>query len=127
MRRFVIVGQKARASADFLLVDIPSTSGRLDVLLRALRAALLFSHGVRQDSLAYLVLLGSPERALTARIDGAASRYLRPDERSLAATLKKLLVWPCQASTFTPARPGMSVAAGGLETVLPELAASRVY
>lgn len=127
MRRFVILGQKARASTDFLLADIPSTSGRLDVLLRALRAALLFSHGVRKDSLVYLLLLGLPEQARTLRIDGAASRYLRPDERSLATTLKKLLALPCEGPEFAPARPGMAIAAGGVETLWPELATSRVY
>ena len=127
MRRFVVVGQKAKASADFLLVDIPSTSGRLDVLLRALRAALLFSHGVRRDSVIYLVLLGLPERTRTARIEGAASKYLRPDERSLATTLKKVLALPCEPGGFHAVRPGLSVAAGGFETVVPELAGSDVY
>jgi tRNA (pseudouridine54-N1)-methyltransferase len=127
VRRFVVVGQKAKASADFLLVDIPSTSGRLDVLLHALRAALLFSHGVRHDSLIYLVLLGLPERPCTARIAGAASRYLRPDERSLATTLKKVLALPCEDPRFTEVRPGLALAAGGLETLLPELSGSKLY
>jgi len=127
MRRFVVIGQKARASADFLLVDIPSTSGRLDVLLRALRAALLFSHGVRKDSLVYLLLLGLPERACTARIEGAASKYLRPDERSLATTLKKVLAGPCDSRAFVEVRAGLSVCGGGLDAVLPELAGSVLY
>lgn len=127
MRRFVVVGQKAKASADFLLVDIPSTSGRLDVLLRALRAALLFSHGVRHDSAIYLVLLGLPEQPRTARILGAASRYLRPDERSLATTLKKVLALPCEEPRFTEVRPGLAIAAGGFERLFPELSGSQLY
>lgn len=127
MRRFVVVGQVAKASPDFLLVDIPSTSGRLDVLLRALRAALLFSHGVRRDSVVYLLLLGLPERTRTARIEGAASKYLRPDERSLATTVKKLLAHAAGGSRFTPVRSGVAVAEGGIETVLPELTESTVY
>ena len=60
MRRFVIVGQQATSSPHFSLLDLPSTSGRLDVLLRCLRAALLVSHGLRRDAVAYLVLLGDP-------------------------------------------------------------------
>ena len=127
MRRFVVVGQKARASPDFLLVDIPSTSGRLDVLLRALRAGLLFSHGVRTDTLVYLVLAGPPDAPRSVRIDGSASRYLRPDERSLATTLKKMLAWPCRDAGFEPVRPGMAVALGGIETVLAELGDGPVY
>jgi tRNA (pseudouridine54-N1)-methyltransferase len=127
MRRFVLVGEKARASADFLLVDIPSTSGRLDVLLRALRAGLLVSHGVRTDTLVYLLLLGDPERKRTLRIEGAAARYLRPDERSLATTAKKALNTPCDQAGFTPVRPGIAVADGGIDVLLPELAGSALY
>ena len=132
MRRFVIVGQTAKASPDFLLVDIPSTSGRLDVLLRSLRAALLYSHGVRKDSIVYLLLLGLPERVCTARIEGSASRYLRPDERSLATTLKKLLTHASTSAAFVDkafveVRAGMAVAEGGMEVVLPELAGSTLY
>ncbi|HTU63478.1 MAG TPA: hypothetical protein VMF89_33680, partial [Polyangiales bacterium] len=130
MRRFVIVGQRARSEGDFLLADIPSTSGRLDVLLRALRSALLVSHSVRRDTVVYLVLLGSPERVRTVRIEGAASKYLRPDERSLATTLKKALLCPIpddDAAAFTPVRPGIAVAADGLACVLPELSNSRLF
>jgi tRNA pseudouridine-54 N-methylase len=35
VRRFVLIGQTASASGDFLLQDLPSSSGRLDALLRA--------------------------------------------------------------------------------------------
>jgi tRNA (pseudouridine54-N1)-methyltransferase len=127
MRRYVIVGQRARSEGDFLLADIPSTSGRVDVLLRALRSALLVSHSVRRDTIVYLVLLGSPERVRTVRIEGAASKYLRPDERSLATTLKKALLCPSIEATFTPVRPGIAVAAEGLACVLPELSKSRLF
>jgi tRNA (pseudouridine54-N1)-methyltransferase len=127
MRRFVVVGQRARSEGDFLLVDIPSTSGRIDVMLRALRAALLISHGVRRDTVVYLVLMGSPERLRTIRIEGAASRYLRPDERSMATTLKKALLCPITQATFTDVRPGIAVAADGIACVLPELVSSKLF
>jgi tRNA (pseudouridine54-N1)-methyltransferase len=127
MRRFVLVGEKARASPDFLLVDIPSTSGRLDALLRALRASLLVSHGVRTDTVVYLVLLGDPARPRTLRVDGAAARYLRPDERSLATTAKKALGVQCEQAGFNAVRNGIAVADGGIEVVLPELAGSTLY
>jgi tRNA (pseudouridine54-N1)-methyltransferase len=129
MRRFIVVGQRARSDGDFLLADIPSTSGRADVLLRALRAALLISHNVRRDTVVYLLLLGSAERVRTVRVEGAASRYLRPDERSLATTLKKALLFPIpvNAAGFTEVRPGIAVAAEGLACVLPELEHSRLF
>lgn len=127
MRRFVVVGQRARADGEYLLADIPSTSGRVDVLLRALRAALLISHAVRRDTVVYLVLLGSPDCERTVRVEGAASRYLRPDERSLAVTLKKALHAPLTARGFTMVRPGIAVAAAGISSVLAELSSSRLF
>jgi hypothetical protein len=38
VRRWIVIGRTARADGDFSLDDLPSTSGRLDVLLRAVRA-----------------------------------------------------------------------------------------
>ena len=121
MRRFVVIGRTATASPDFLLRDLPGTSGRLDVLLRCLRAALLVSHGIRKDTLVYLVLLGGPDSPRSLRIDGAATRYVRPDEYSLATTVKKALSVPIEASGFVLARTGIWVARGGLEVVLADL------
>lgn len=121
MRRFVILGAKATASADFLLVDLPGTSGRLDVLLRCLRAALLVSHGLRRDTVVYLVLGGGPEAPRAMRVDGAAARYLRPDERSLAVLAKKALTAPRHGAGFEGVRPGIAVADGGIDAVLEDL------
>lgn len=151
MRRFVVIGQRATASAGFSLTDIPGTSGRLDVLIRCVRAALLVSHGLRRDTAVYLVLLGGPEAPRSLRIDGAAARYLRPDERSLAVTLQKALAeaskarlaaqlsreglllgetieetaaraaWAAARGSFVAIRPGIAVAEGGLAAVLADL------
>lgn len=121
MRRFVIVGQRASASPDFSLTDLPGTSGRLDVLLRCLRAALLVSHGLRRDTVVYLVLLGGPRAPRTLRVDGAAVRFLRPDERSLAVLVQKALAAPAEGAGFVPVRPGIAVAAGALDAVLTDL------
>jgi tRNA (pseudouridine54-N1)-methyltransferase len=128
MRRFVVIGQRARASPDFLLVDIPSTSGRLDVLLRCLRAALLVSHGVRRDTVVYLSLLGDPERPRTLRFDGPAAKYMRPDERSLATVVKKALASAADGGgAFRPVREGISIADGGVDCVWSELAGAALY
>lgn len=123
----MIIGQKAKASPDFLLVDIPSTSGRLDVLLRCLRAALLVSHGLRRDTVVYLVLLGDPAAPATLRIDGEAAKYMRPDERSLATVIQKALATAYQGTAFTAVRPGIGIARGGIETVLAELGSALCY
>jgi tRNA (pseudouridine54-N1)-methyltransferase len=127
MRRFVIIGRTATASAEFSLEDLPSTSGRLDVLLRCVRAALLVSHGVRVDTVVYLVLLGGGDAPKTLRFDGETSRFLRPDERSLAVTVRKALAEPASAGTFTEVRPGIALRVGGLESVLSDLPAGPSY
>jgi tRNA (pseudouridine54-N1)-methyltransferase len=129
MRRFVIIGQKAAASDDFRLDDIPGTSGRLDVLLRCLRAALLYSNGLRRDVVVYLVLLGGPRAPRVLRADGAATKFIRPDERSLATLAKKALATRADAgsSEFVEVRQGISVTSGGLERVIEDLGTATPY
>jgi tRNA (pseudouridine54-N1)-methyltransferase len=124
--RFVLLGQRASASPDFLLDDLAGTSGRLDVLLRALRAALMVSHGLRRDAIAYLVLGGGAERRCL-RFDGATAKFLRPEERSLATLVKKTLAVPCESPTFTDVRPGIAAARGGLEAVLADCVGATPY
>lgn len=128
MRRFVIVGQRATAAPDFSLLDIPGTSGRLDVLLRCLRAALLVSHGLRRDTVVYLVLLGGERAPRTVRFDGASAKFVRPDERSLAVTVKKALAASDGAGpSFAIVRPGIAVADGGLDAVLDDVGDASLY
>lgn len=123
-RRFVIVGQKATASPDFSLVDIAGTSGRLDILLRCLRSALLVSHGLRRDTLVYLVLLGGALAPRVLRVDGRHVRFLRPDERMLAILVQKALARTpadLEPGVFFEIRPGLAVARGGIETAIADL------
>ncbi|MBV9950021.1 MAG: hypothetical protein JOZ69_24485, partial [Myxococcales bacterium] len=125
--RFVIVGRTATASGDFSLDDLPSTSGRMDVLVRCLRAALLVSHGVRSDTVVYLVLLGGPRAPRVLRVEGATARFLRPDERSLATLVKKSLAAEVDGEGFVQVRPGIRVAAGGLDPVFTDLGEAPSY
>ena len=128
MRHFILVSQRARSSPDFLLADIPSTSGRLDVLLRGLRSALLVSHGVRRDVVVYLCLLGTPEAPRTLRFAGPSARYMRPDERSLATLVKKALATSCAGSSeFVSVREGIAIAEGGVERALAALDGVPLY
>ncbi len=128
MRSFVVIGQKATTSDDFRLDDLPGTSGRLDVLLRCVRAAALFSHGLRRDVVLYLVLCGGPRAPRILRFDGKA-RFLRPDERSLATLAKKMLAMRADADArgFVEMRAGISVANGGLADVLADLGQAALY
>lgn len=129
VRRFVVVGQTASASGDFSTEDLPSSGGRIDVLLRCVRAALLVSHGVRRDVIVYLVLGGGPSAPRVLRFSGRDAQFLRPDERSLAVLVKKalLLAPPDGSSTFVEVKPGLSVAKGGLDCVLADAPNAAPY
>lgn len=130
MRRFVVIGRTASASPDFSLVDLAGTSGRLDVLVRCVRAALLVSNGARRDAIIYLVLLGGPSAPRVVCIDGSASQWLRPEERRLATVVQRALEEKelprsnnerDRRGPFLVLRNGVSVANGGLDVVLAEL------
>ena len=128
MRRFVLIGQTASASGDFSLEDLPSSSGRLDVLLRSLRAALLFSHGLRSNVLVYLVLRGGVTSARILRVDGRTAKFLRPDERSLATLVKKTLqALPSAGPSFVEVRPGLELCAGDLQEILAEVGTTPCF
>jgi tRNA (pseudouridine54-N1)-methyltransferase len=129
MRRFVIIGQKATASGDFRLDDLAGTSGRLDVLLRCIRSAILISHGVRRDVVVYLVLRGGTRAPRVLRVEAAATKFLRPDERSLATLVKKALEAQAAGEDegFIDVRPGISVRRGGLDEIVAELGDARLF
>jgi tRNA (pseudouridine54-N1)-methyltransferase len=129
MRRFVILGRQAVASDDFLLDDVPGTSGRLDVGLRCLRAALLVSHGVRRDVVVYLVLGGGPRAPRVLRVSGADAKFLRPDERSMAVLARKALASRVDEGNrgFLDVKPGIAVASGGLDDVLADLSGATIH
>jgi tRNA (pseudouridine54-N1)-methyltransferase len=124
--RFVVIGQKADASGEFLPDDLPGTSGRLDVLLRCARAALLWSHGIRVDVAVYLVLCGGARAPRALRIDGSTARFIRPDERSLATLARKALSTRADegAEGFVEVRPGIAIARDGLESALADIGAA---
>jgi len=125
VRRFVVIGQTARGSS-FSLDDLPGSSGRLDVLLRCAQAALLVSHGLRRDTMVYLVLLGDAGAPKTLRVDGRIAEYLRPDERSLGGRVRTALEW-ATTEAFAAERQGIAVAGAGLEVVLGDLGATTPY
>lgn len=128
MRHFVLIGQTASASADFSLENLPSSSGRLDALLRALRAALLVSHDVRRDVCVYLVLRGGPRAPRVLRVEGARVKFLRPDERSLAILIKKTLeAAPPVLPELTELRPGIHLRDGDLADLLKEVGGAPCY
>ncbi len=127
MRRFVVIGQTALGSSDFSLEDLPGSSGRLDVLLRAVRAALLVSHGLRRDVQVSLVLRGAHQPRLL-RVDGASAKFVRPDERSLATLVRKTLAAaPSPCPDFVELPPGLWLRDGDLPVVLAEASGAPCF
>jgi tRNA (pseudouridine54-N1)-methyltransferase len=129
VRSFVIIGRTATASSEFLLNDLAGTSGRLDVLVRSVRAALLTSHGVRKDAEVFLVLLGGERAPRTVRIRGETAKFLRPDEPNLAVLLQKALASRVDddATGFVDLRNGVSISRGGIIELLPAFDGRALY
>lgn len=128
MRRFVVFGNLARADGAFSLLDLPGTSGRVDILARAVRGALLVAHGMRRDVVVYLVLGGGELAPRTVRIDGAA-RFIRPDERALAVLLQKTLAARADEGVrgFAEHKPGIAIGRGGVDLVLDDVGDAKLW
>jgi tRNA (pseudouridine54-N1)-methyltransferase len=120
MRQFVVLGHEAPLDADFSLDALPSEAGRLDILARCVTAALLRSHGIREDVRVHLVL----QDELTVRFDGGDVRNLNPDERSTAALIRKALGEKDEAIGHMAAEvsPGVSISRLGFAETLDEIA-----
>jgi tRNA (pseudouridine54-N1)-methyltransferase len=91
VRRFVVVGHRAATDSNFPLNDLAGASGRMDLMARCVNAALLVSHGIREDTEITLCLLGPPNPPRTVRFRGSTLRGLNPDERSTAARIRTTL------------------------------------
>jgi tRNA (pseudouridine54-N1)-methyltransferase len=87
----------------------------------------MVSHGVRRDTVVYLVLLADPDAPRILRIDGATVKFLRPDERSLAVLVQKSLAAPREGPGFVTVRPGIAIADGGLDAVLADMGAAALH
>ena len=119
MRQFVVVGHEAPATSDFPLDALASDAGRMDLLARSINAALLASHGIRDDARVHLVL-----GDVTVSIDGGSVRNLHPDERSIAALVRSALDSREDAIGHQPAEPspGIELYRMDFETTLDRLA-----
>lgn len=128
IRSFIVASESALAGAGFLLDDVPGTSGRLDVLARCIRAALLVSHGVRKDARLYLVLGGGPDAPVTVRFAGDSAKFLRPDERAAAVLLQKVLARvPDVGPELVAVREGVALARGGVEVAARDVGDARRF
>jgi tRNA (pseudouridine54-N1)-methyltransferase len=115
MRRFVVVAHKVPTSGEFSLNDLPGTGGRVDVVCRAVGAALFVSHGIRSDTEITVVV----QNAVQIRIAGDRVKRLNPDERSTAAILQLALRGAALEEVETT--PGVVASQSSLSQVLDRL------
>ncbi len=121
LRRFAVVGHRAMSKGKLPLNDLASGAGRMDVLIRALMAGLMTSHGLRKDSMVVLHLLGGPGPPRRIKFDGETLKGLHADERSIAGTIGKVIATPLPPiGHWQPITAGISHSGGGLEFTLQE-------
>jgi tRNA (pseudouridine54-N1)-methyltransferase len=119
MRQFVVVAHEVPVDAEVSLDDLPG-AGRFDVLCRAVTAALLTSHDVREETAIHLVI----DDAVTITVDGSRVRRLNPDERSTAALLRDALQQRADAIGHQPVEssPGVELRRRGFQATIDGLA-----
>ena len=118
-RDLVVVchGPEDLARGAFKLNNLPK--GRVDVLARCVSSAIFLSHGVREQTRIWLQL---QEAGVTLCLDGGAVKGMHPDERSLAAAMKRTLsVAHGGATPRDDVANGWSTRRGGLGALLAEL------
>ena len=121
MRRFAVVGHRAMSKGKLPLNDLASGAGRMDVLVRALMAGLMTSHGLRKDTVVVLHLLGGPGPARRIKFDGSTLKGLHADERSIAGTIGKVIATPLPPiGHWQPITVGISHSGGHLDSTLRE-------
>ena len=119
MTSFTIIGHTATTDPSFSLNDLAGGAGRMDLLCRAVASSLFLSHGIREENTCDLLLLGPPHPGRIIRFEGASLRSLSPDERNIAAAIKKALAIPT-GKTFRQAGPGLLCRMGTLAEHLEE-------
>ena len=93
----------------------------MDVLIRAVNAALFVSHGIRRDTDITLHLCGGPGPDRRIWFDGKTLSGVRPDERSIAGQIKAILKRPTPAmGVRDEVTQGIFDIGGGLQDTLTE-------
>lgn len=97
MRRFALIGHRAMSQGKLPLNDMAGGAGRMDVLVRALMAAMLTSHGLRHDTEVVLHLMGGPGPNRRIKFVGSLLKGVHAEERAVAGHIGKVLKLPIPA------------------------------
>ncbi|MBA7516882.1 putative pseudouridine methyltransferase [subsurface metagenome] len=115
MKQFILYTSKAVTSPDFSLDDLPGSGGRMDLVARCICNALWISHDLRRDSCIHVVACGSPNPPVVISFYGNMLRDVSPDERNIAAWIKKALAKKRK-------NPGISIRKLSFQQLVEELA-----
>ena len=103
------------------LNDLAGGAGRMDVLVRALMAALLTSHGLRKDTEIILHLGGGPGPPRRIRFDGSELVGVHAEERSIAGQIGKVIGKPLPPiGHWQTVSRGIEHSGGNLQTTLSQ-------
>ena len=120
-RKFAIIGHRAQTTGKINLNDLPGSSGRMDVLARAVNTGLFLSHGIRADTHVMLHLLGGQGPARRVLFEGPKLRGVHPDERAIAGQIGKALKEPIPAiGHFCELHSGLWHSGGDLTQTISE-------
>jgi len=93
MREFVLIATEGITSPHFQLNDLPGHAGRMDLVARCVNSALWLSDTLRRDTKIHVLLEGRPNPPMMVSFDGKKLRGVSPDERNIAAWIRKALEW----------------------------------
>jgi len=121
LRRFVIVGTRAMSKGKLPLNDLGGGAGRMDVLIRALMAALLTSHGIRKNVEVVLILGGGPGSSRRIKFVGSQLIGFHSEERAIAGQIGAVIRQPMPPRGHWVSRnPGIYDSGGDLALTLGE-------
>jgi len=115
MKQFILYASKAVTSPDFSLDDLTGSGGRMDLVARCICNALWISHDLRRDSCIHVVACGSPNPPVVISFYGDRLRGVSPDERNIAAWIKKALARKRK-------NPGISIRKLSFQQLIEQLA-----
>jgi tRNA (pseudouridine54-N1)-methyltransferase len=120
MRQFILYAKKAVTSPEFSLDDLPGSGGRMDLVARCICNALWISHALRRDTCIHVVACGSPKPPVVISFYGDTLRGVSPDERNIAAWIKKVLARKRK-------NPGIRIRETGFQQLIEELASEGTF